>query len=102
MVQVLSVECSTEFDRSVILPKLEKETKSMKTILAAFAALALSATVAGAQEKVRVPTGYEVPGCARYTLTQSGQVRQDCTADTDPAKILNPSDPQSRVNNSGE
>lgn len=74
----------------------------MKTILAAFAALALTATVAGAQEKVRVPTGYEVPGCARYTLTQSGQVRQDCTAETDPARVINPNDPQGVVSSKGQ
>jgi len=102
MVQVLSVEHSTEFDRSVTLPKLEKETENMKTILAAFAALALTATVAGAHEKVRVPTGYEVPGCARYVLTQEGQVRQDCTAETDPARVINPNDAQSPVNSKGE
>lgn len=53
--------------------------KMVATLAAGLLALGLG-TAANAQEKVRVPTGYEVPGCARYVLTQEGQVRQDCTA----------------------
>lgn len=59
--------------------------------------LGLAATSALAQE-VKVPTGTDVPGCARYVLVD-GKVVQDCTATTNPVRVVDPNDAQSTVRN---
>jgi len=72
----------------------------MKTLLTATAlALGLFATSALGQE-VKVPTGIDVPGCARYVLVD-GKAVQDCTATTDPVRVVDPNDAQSTVRNGG-
>jgi len=70
-----------------------------KFILATTLALGLAATSALAQE-VKVPTGIDVPGCARYVVVD-GKVVQDCSATTDPVRVTNPNDPQSAVRSTG-
>lgn len=70
----------------------------MKSLLTAALFLGL-ATAASAQE-VKVPTGTDVPGCARYVLVD-GKVVQNCTATTDPKQVIDPNEAQSPVRNGG-
>lgn len=70
--------------------------KTLST-LAIMTILGLSTAIA---QDAKVPTGVDVPGCVFYTL-QDGTVVQDCTATTDPKKLIDPQNVNSPVNNTG-
>ena len=75
------------------------KTKSMYAVCALAVAI-LSASAVVAQE-AKIPTGIDVPGCARYVLVE-GRVVQICDNDTNPTRLINTRDAQSRLNNGGD
>ncbi len=71
--------------------------KTLSIFAAAIASAVLPFAAIAQTAPPKVPTGIDVPGCLRYSLTSDNRVRQRCRADTDPRQMTDTSDPQSFV-----